>query len=76
MSTIISVYLFVAIAALVTKAIIKGVPNLLAYIVLAPVAPFIVAWISRKERPLLSRLLAAVWLVFFLLAAFVVTIGR
>jgi len=75
MSTIISVYLFIAISVLVAKALFRGIPNLLAYIVMAPVAPFVVAWISRKERPLLSRLLAAVWLVFFLLAAFTVTIG-
>ncbi|MBW7848336.1 MAG: hypothetical protein H3C41_09685 [Bacteroidales bacterium] len=62
MSTIISIYLVVAISVLAVKAFIKNMPQMLAFIVAAPFAPFIVAWRNRKQRPLLSWLTLVLWL--------------
>jgi hypothetical protein len=79
MVTLINVYLFVAISVLMIKvviAVIKRVPLLVSYFVLAPAAPLYVAWVSRKRRPALSRLLFALWLAFVLLFAAAVAIGH
>ena len=79
MSTLISVYLFIAISVVIFKAAIwfvKHVPLLVAYFLLAPVAPFYVARVNRKQRPALSRLLISLWLAFVLLSAATVAIGH
>ncbi|MCE1201266.1 MAG: hypothetical protein LWX09_04095 [Bacteroidia bacterium] len=79
MSTLISVYLFIAISVVIFKAAIwfvKHVPLLVAYFLLAPVAPFYVAWINRKQRPAISWLLFSLWLAFVLLFAAAVAIGH
>ncbi|MBK9292567.1 MAG: hypothetical protein IPM52_13225 [Bacteroidetes bacterium] len=79
MSTLISVYLLVAISVLMVKlgiAVIKRIPFLVSYVLLAPLAPLYVAWVNRKQRPAISRLLFALWLAFVLLFAAAVAIGR
>lgn len=76
MSTIISVYLFVAFSVLVIRAFFKRVPQLLAFIVLVPVAPFMVAWKNRKERPITSWILLVLWLLVYLVALVIMLVSR
>lgn len=72
----VSVYLIVAISVLIIRFVFKRVPGMVVFLALAPVAPFIVAWENRKKRPLISWLLFAVWLVFFLFAAIIIIAGK
>jgi hypothetical protein len=79
MSTLISVYLLVAISVLMVKlgiAVIKRIPLVVSYSLLVPFAPLYVAWINRKQRPAISWLLFSLWLAFVLLFAAAVAIGH
>jgi len=72
MSTFISLYLFVAISVLVLRALLKRLPGVLAIVLSAPVAPFVLAWQYRKKSPATAWTLFLIWLAFFLLVAFMV----
>jgi hypothetical protein len=72
MSTIISIYLFVAFSFLAFKAFVKNMPQLITFIIAAPFAPFIVAWKSRVLHPCMSLTILILWSTIIAIVAIIV----